>query len=160
MKVIHNINPIYNEYSKILILGSMPSKVSRENKFFYAHKTNRFWTVMSKLFNVSLNTNEEKTTFLLNHHIAMWDTIASCDISASSDASIKNVKVNDINKIIKNSNIKAIFCTGKKSYQIYTKYFSNELPVYSLPSPSSANANFSVDDLCREYEIIKIYLNY
>ena len=158
MKVIHNIEPIYNKESKILILGSMPSVISRKNKFYYAHRTNRFWSIINKIFDVELNTNEDKINFLLSYKIAIWDTIHSCDISYSSDATIKNIKVNDINNILKKSDIKAIFCTGKKSYQIYNKYFNNEIPVFCLPSPSGANANFNIEALCKEYEMIKKYL--
>ena len=103
MKVIHNIEPIYNQKSQILILGSIPSKISRENNFYYANPTNRFWKIIGNIFNVELKDNNDKREFLLKNHIALWDVIKSCDINGSADASIKNVVVNDIDLIIKNS---------------------------------------------------------
>ena len=60
MKVIHKINPIYTKDSQVLILGSMPSKISRENNFYYANPTNRFWKVMATIFNVILKTHNDK----------------------------------------------------------------------------------------------------
>ena len=45
--IIHNFEPIYNEYSKILMLGTMPSPKSREVGFYYGHPRNRFWKVVS-----------------------------------------------------------------------------------------------------------------
>ncbi|MCD7949831.1 MAG: DNA-deoxyinosine glycosylase [Erysipelotrichaceae bacterium] len=100
MRQIHNIEPIYNEDSKILILGSFPSVKSREAKFFYHHPQNRFWKVLAYIYeHDELITIEDKKKFLLENHIALWDVIESCDIKGSSDSSIENVKVNDINRI-------------------------------------------------------------
>ena len=158
MQVYHELPPIYDEYSKVLILGSMPSQKSREVGFYYAHKTNRFWHILEKLFHVNLNTIEEKKKFLLDNHIALWDVFAFCEINASSDASIKNYQLNDIDMILKHANIKAIFCTGKKSYDTLIKNFKTNMPIIYLPSPSSANAAFSLKTLVTKYKIILNYL--
>ena len=156
MKVKHTLKPIYNEFSKILILGSMPSTISRETNFYYAHKTNRFWKILSILFNTELKTISNKENFLLNNNIAIFDMIEECDINGSSDSSIKNIKVNNLIPIIKNSNIKYIFCTGKLSYNLYQKYYKDlNLECFYLPSPSSANATYSLERLLSEYKIIK-----
>lgn len=158
MKAIHNIQPIYNEESKILILGSMPSVTSREKEFFYAHPQNRFWPVLETIFEVNLPTINAKKEFLLQEKIALWDTIKSCHINGSSDASIKDIEVNDIEMILNKAQIKAIFCTGKTSYNLFTKYFKVNIPVYCLPSPSSANATYSLAKLVESYKIILTYL--
>ena len=158
MQVYHELPPIYDEYSKVLILGSMPSQKSRKVGFYYAHKTNRFWHILEKLFYVNLNTIEEKKKFLLDNHIALWDVFAFCEINASSDASIKNYQLNDIDMILKHANIKAIFCTGKKSYDTLIKNFKTNMPIIYLPSPSSANAAFSLETLVTKYKIILNYL--
>ncbi len=156
MKVKHILKPIYNEQSKVLILGSMPSIISRENNFYYAHKTNRFWKILSILFNTELKTNTDKENFLLNNNIAIFDMIKECDINGSSDSSIKNIKINNLKPIIKNSKIKYIFCTGKLSYNLYQKYYKDlNLECFYLPSPSSANATYSLEKLLTEYKIIK-----
>ena len=156
MKVKHTLKPIYNELSKVLILGSMPSAISRENNFYYAHKTNRFWKILSILFNTELKTNTDKENFLLNNNIAIFDMIKECDINGSSDSSTKNIKINNLKPIIKNSKIKYIFCTGKLSYNLYKKYYKDlNLECFYLPSPSSANATYSLEKLLNEYKIIK-----
>ena len=86
--VIHKIPPVYNKNSQILILGSFPSVKSREGRFFYHHKQNRFWKVLSTIVNDVLpETIDEKKDFLLKNHIAVWDVIASCDIEGSSAVS-------------------------------------------------------------------------
>ena len=108
--VKHEIPPIYNQNSKILILGSFPSVKSRESQFFYHHPQNRFWKVLSSVLDKDTPiTIDEKKDFLLDNNIALWDVIASCDIEGSSDSSIKNVVANDLNKIIDTCDIKQIF---------------------------------------------------
>lgn len=156
MKVINNLKPIYNKYSKVLILGSIPSITSRKSNFYYSHKTNRFWTIIENVFNVSLNSNDEKTQFLLDNNIVLYDIIKECDITNSSDSTIKNIKTNDIESIIKNTNIKHVFCDGTITYKIFLEYFSN-LNVYSyyLPSPSTRNVHYKLNDLINIYKIIK-----
>ena len=124
--VIHEIAPVYNEESRVLVLGSFPSVKSRESRFFYGHPQNRFWKVLSALANEPLPLSiEDKRAFLLRNHIAVWDVIASCDIEGSSDSSIKNVKVNDICKILEEADIRQIYCNGAKSFNLYKKYCEN-----------------------------------
>lgn len=157
-KVKHELAPIYNEESEVLILGSMPSVKSREVGFYYGHPKNRFWKVLECVFDEKI---EDKKSFLLEKKIALWDVLASCEIKASSDASIKNAKPNDLEKIIRESKIKVIFTTGKTAYKYYIKFFENkiELPVICLPSTSPANAKVSETELVEEYKRIKEYLN-
>ena len=109
--IIHPFPPLYDNNSKILILGSLPSVKSREQMFFYGHPQNRFWKVITAVINNSgMNdknievpvTIEDKKQMLHNNHIALWDTIYSCDIIGSSDSSIKNVVPTDLGQIISN----------------------------------------------------------
>lgn len=158
--IYHPIEPLYNERSRILILGSFPSVKSREQLFFYGHPQNRFWKVISAVFERPLpKTIEEKRDFLLSSQIALWDVIASCDIVGSSDSSIKNVSVNDLNRILDHADIKGIFVNGKTSQKYYNRYCREKFKrdaVY-LPSTSPANALWSLDDLISEWKVIKLY---
>lgn len=152
---IHNIEPVFNKNSKILILGSFPSVKSREQQFFYGHPQNRFWKVISSITNEKLPTTiEEKKSLLIRNNIAVWDVIKSCEIIGSSDSSITNVVPNDIYKILKATNIKAIYANGDKSYSLFKKYFGEELTARKLPSTSPANAQYSLERLIEEWEVI------
>lgn len=163
MKVNHTLEPIYDEYSKVLILGSMPSVVSRKIGFYYAHPRNRFWSVLSKVYNEEITDNiNDKINFLHKHHIALYDVLKSCDIKSSQDSSIKNVKVNDLSKILKNSQIKVVFTTGKTAYNLYNKYTfpKTKISAIYLPSTSPANTRKGIDELLeKEYSKIKEYTN-
>ena len=156
-KVFHPIKPLYDENSKILILGGFPSQKSREQGFFYGHPQNRFWKVLSIIFKSDEpKTVEAKKRFLLSNNIAVWDVIASCEIVGSSDSSIKNVVPNDLKIILGNANIKNIYVNGKTAEKYYNKYLKDKLGViaYCLPSTSPANAAWSVERLTDAWRII------
>jgi len=160
MRLYHGVEPVYNKFSKVLILGTFPSVKSREAGFFYSHPQNRFWRVIAKVTNNPVPKSiEEKRAMLLNCGIALWDVVSSCEITGSEDSSIKNVVPNDIKRIIAETSIKVVFLTGGKAFELYKKFFKDlPLPFYKLPSTSPANAKMSVDDLVKSYEIIKEFL--
>ncbi|PAF43290.1 DNA-deoxyinosine glycosylase [Helicobacter sp. 11S03491-1] len=152
----HPLNPVYDEDCKILILGSFPSKKSRES-FYYAHSQNRFWKILSRLFGMeNLESIEMKKGILLMHHIALWDVVGQCDIQGSSDACIQNVIANDINRILRLAPIKRIFANGKKAGELYLKYSypSTKQEITVLPSTSAANAKYSLDLLLKEWSVV------
>ncbi len=149
-KVKHPFPPLYDENSQILILGSFPSVKSREVKFFYGHPQNRFWKVVANVFDEKIpETIEDKKSLILKNHLALWDVISECEITGSSDASIKNAKANDISKILKNSSIKKIIVNGKTAERLYIKYIEpvTGIKAVVMPSTSPANAAWSLDRL-------------
>ena len=148
--IVHPFPPLYDDRSRILILGSLPSVKSREQMFFYGHPQNRFWKVMSAVLGEALPTTiEEKKRMLLKHRIALWDTIYSCDIIGSSDSSIKNVTPTDLRQIVERSEVQRIFCNGGPSGRYFQKYQQKTLGMEAtvLPSTSPANAAFSLEKL-------------
>jgi hypoxanthine-DNA glycosylase len=156
-EVKHTIPPVWDENSKVLILGSFPSVKSREQQFFYGHKQNRFWRVLSEVLGCPVPQSiDEKKEMLLSHNIAVWDVIASCTITGSSDASIREVVPNDFSRILKEADIRAIYANGAKAYEFYKKYCVKitGIEAVKLPSTSPANAAFSLDKLVEEWKII------
>ena len=157
-RAYHLIEPVYNEDSKILILGSFPSVKSREAMFFYHHPQNRFWKVLSGLFwEDTPETIPERKQFLLEHNIALWDVISSCEINGSSDCSIRNVEVNNLEGILKKTDIRRIYTNGGLADKLYHRYFDERisLPVTRLPSTSPANAAYSLQRLLECWRVIR-----
>ncbi len=148
--VKHPIEPLYDEHSEVLILGSFPSVCSREQGFFYGHPQNRFWRVVAEVCGCAVPESiEQKKDFLLSNKIALWDVLASCEIKGSSDCSIKNAEPNDITEILKTANIRKIFVNGKTAEKYYNKYIKDSIgrEAISLPSTSPANAAYTLDRL-------------
>ena len=150
---VHNILPLYDEKSRVLILGSFPSVKSREAAFFYAHPQNRFWpTLAAVLGEETPKTVKEKKAMALRRGVAMWDTIGSCEIVGSSDASITNVVPNDLSVILDAADIQAIFCNGGTAYRFYRRYDEAVWgKAEALPSTSPANARSSVQTLTERW---------
>ena len=156
-KIAHPIKPLYSKDSIILILGSFPSQKSREQMFFYGHPQNRFWRVLSAVFECDTpETVDQKREFILSHKIALWDVIASCEIEGSADSSIKNVVPNNFTEILNTADINQIFVNGKTALKFYNKYIKDTLgrEAVCLPSTSPANAAWSVEKLVSAWKII------
>lgn len=180
--IIHPIPPVWDCESKTLLLGTMPSPASRSAGFFYMHGRNRFWRVLPAVFGEELTyTNRgflttqadkqeraglaaaiaERRDFLVRHHIALWDVLASCEIAGAADASIKNTKANDFTEIFEKSSIRRVFCTGKTAFTLWQKHCAGlyesrfNLTSYSLPSTSPANAVWSMEKLIEAYSVLR-----
>jgi hypoxanthine-DNA glycosylase len=157
--VVHPIAPVYDENSRILILGSFPSVKSREEMFFYGHPQNRFWRVTASVLGAETpKTVAEKRELLLSHGIALWDVLASCEIEGSADSTIKNAVPNDISWLLKETKIEKIFVNGKAAEKYYDKYMKKALgrEAVCLPSTSPANAAWSTEKLIQAWKIIEV----
>lgn len=153
--------PVYDAGSRILILGSFPSVKSREVNFFYGHPQNRFWPLLAEVLGCKLPQSiDGKKKMLLTHHIALWDTLDSCDIIGSSDSSIRNAEPVDIMSLLNAADIRQIYCNGTASYKLFMKYLRpvcGRTPV-QLPSTSPANAAWSMDRLRGQWKQILEFL--
>lgn len=148
--VTHGFAPVYDGKSRVLILGTLPSVKSRESRFYYGHPQNRFWKVLSRIYEEETPESvQDKTEFLLRNHVALWDVIEECDIVGSSDSSIKNVVPADIGRILAAAPIKAVYANGAAAHALYMKHIfkTTNREIIRLPSTSPANAAFGLDRL-------------
>lgn len=158
MRETHTFAPVFDRTSEILVLGSFPSVKSREQGFYYGHPRNRFWIVLAAVFGGEPPQSiAEKTAFLHRNKIALWDVIESCEITGSSDASIKNAVGNDLDVILSAAPIRSLFANGKTAGDLYRRLllprFGREITV--LPSTSPANAAFSSARLIEAWALLK-----
>ena len=151
--IIHPFKPVIFKESRVLILGSFPSVKSREVDFYYGNKNNRFFKILEVIFDEKIGeSKEEKIDFLKRHKIALFDVVKSCEIVGSSDSSLSVKEVNDIGKLIENTDIEKILLNGKKAFEIFQKYIKiDKIKYFYIPSSSPANASFSLGRLVFEY---------
>ena len=158
MQQRHNIDPVWDGNSRVLILGSFPSVKSREAEFFYAHPQNRFWRVLAAVFETEVPvTAEQKRTFLLQNNIALWDVCAGCSIEGSADSTIRNAVANDVAPILSQAPIGRIFVNGKTAAALYRKLLEPVLgrTAICLPSTSPANAAVSLSELIEVWRCVR-----
>ena len=161
MSQTHPFKPIFDKNSKILILGSFPSVVSRKFGFYYANPQNRFWRVLAGILNAPLpKSMDEKINFLLAHRIAIYDAAISCEIKGSSDGKMTAVVPTNLEPIFSGARVVQVFANGGKGHEICEKYLKTQIlnetgrePI-KLPSTSPANANFSFERLVQEWMIV------
>lgn len=156
-RLVHPFPPVYDANSRILILGSFPSVASRKVNFYYGHKRNRFWKVLSSLYGEEIpDSIEGKRAFLLSHGVALWDSIGSCTITGSSDASIRDAVPNKISELLNKAPIEKIYANGKASFECCEKYVYPETGIHAVPLPSTspANAAWSLERLIEAWRVI------
>ena len=154
----HGFEPVFDERSRVLVLGSFPSVLSRANDFYYGNPQNRFWRVAAACLGEPVPaTIAEKRWMLLAHGIALWDVIASCEITGSADSSIKNVIANDLSPILAAADIRQIFVNGKTAEKYYRKYTeaATGRAAVCLPSTSPANAAWSMERLIAAWRSVR-----
>ncbi len=159
--VKHPLEPVFDNDSKVLILGTMPSPKSRENGFYYAHPQNRFWKILSEIFSEPFPvSNEQKKALVFRHHIALWDVLQSCSIDGAEDSTIRNPVPNDIKSLLDKTNIQNIFTTGRKAFQLYQKFCLSTTGIQAVALPSTSPANqryYTYEDILREYRVLLAY---
>lgn len=155
-RVDHPLEPVFDQHSRVLMLGTMPSPKSREAGFYYMHPQNRFWKVLAALFDEPEPQGvEARRAFALAHGIALWDTLASCTITGASDASIADAVPNDLTRIAATAPLEAVFTTGTKATELFRRHCADmlpDVPHVALPSTSPANARMRLDDLVKAYQ--------
>ena len=142
-----SFDPIFSQESEILILGTFPSVISRNENFYYANPRNAFWPIMEVLCGADNGFSgvSEKKKALIDRKIALWDVCKTCKIRKSSDSSIKINEFNDVKTLFSQTKIKAVFFNGKKAEQLFKSYLKEKnitvsFSMETLPSTSPAYA--------------------
>jgi len=160
--LIYSFKPIFNEDSRVLILGTMASPASLRAGIYYAHPQNAFWRILSMLVGDEMPaSNEAKRAFLLRHGIALWDTLQSCERDSAADSAIRREIPSDVASLVKCCpKISAVFLNGGAAYKYYKKYHSAQidLPFHGLPSTSPANARGGIDTKLEAWRVAAKYL--
>jgi len=155
--IVHDIPPLYDAESRVLLLGSLPSPKSREAHFFYGHPRNRFWPVLAAVPGAETpETTAEKEAMCRRHHTPPRDTVGKCHIASAAGTSHLNAAPNDIGRLLRESKIERIFATGGKSGELYRKLIEpkTHVPITVLPSTSPANAAWTFERLVEAYRVI------
>jgi hypoxanthine-DNA glycosylase len=160
---IHSFEPVFDEHSRLLILGTMPSPASFAAGMYYSHPQNAFWRIMADLTGDEPGkTNESKRLFLHQHGIALWDTLCLCKRDGAADSNIKHEQPNDVAALVaKCPEIAAVFLNGGAALKYYKKHHATNisLPFYALPSTSPANARGGYVKKLEKWRFVADFLN-
>ena len=155
--ISHPFEPVCNENSRVLILGTLPSLASQKSQFYYGHPQNRFWPLLALLFQQEQpGTIDEKICFILDHQLALWDVVQRCRMIGSADNTIQEEKVNPVDWLLDRYPVERIYANGQKAGKLYEKYIEplTGRPIHILPSTSPANARFSLAALAEKWRVV------
>lgn len=155
--ITHPFEPVWDGRSRVLVLGTFPSVLSRENAFYYGHPQNRFWPVLAAVFREAVPvTAADKRALLLRHGVALWDVLASCDLTGSADSSIRNPVPNDIAALLEKAPIRRVFANGQTAHALYRRWCEPAAGMRAvlLPSTSPANAAWTLPRLTEAWRAL------
>lgn len=159
-KVTHEFPPVFDENSKVLILGTIPSPKSRELGFYYMHPQNRFWKMLCVVLDEKVPDGvEDRRRLCLRRGIALWDVLESCGIRGAEDSSISEAVPNDLRRITNACGIRQIFTTGKKAHSLYKRFFPDLPEDICLPSTSPANRTITETEMLEQYKQIVKFID-
>lgn len=156
-KQTHPFAPVFDAHSRVLVLGTFPSVRSRAAAFYYGHPRNRFWPVLAALCGQPVpETRAQKEALLLANGVALWDVLASCEITGSADGSIRDPQPNDIAALLAQAPIRAVYANGQTAARLYARYCEplTGVPAVALPSTSPANAAWSLEKLIAAWQVL------
>lgn len=155
MEESEGFSAIEREDAKILILGSLPGKISIAEQQYYAHAQNAFWPIMNELFGVE-GDYARRCDQLVNQRIALWDVLARSVRPTSSDSDLRvgTSMPNDFEAFFcEHKQLNFIGFNGKKAEQLFRRFVKvrseNNIQTVGLPSTSPAYASMRFSDKLR-----------
>lgn len=157
METLQSFPPVVDNRTRILILGSMPGRVSLAETQYYAHPRNSFWHIMGRIYGAGFEVAyNRRLQIILANNIGLWDVIGSCIRTTSLDTDIDDDSItpNDFHHLLTiYPGIDRIFFNGTKAEQTFKRYVRPSLNgmlarvrTERLISTSPANARYSLEE--------------
>lgn len=155
MTAVSSFAPIEGDFTRVLILGSMPGVASLNADQYYAHPQNAFWKIMGVILDIPATADyDARIEALKCSNIALWDVLESCIRPGSLDAAIdmNSAKVNDIKALLqRHPEINVICFNGSIAEKVFKKRVLPLLGDFSvkyirLPSTSPAHASMPFEN--------------
>jgi hypoxanthine-DNA glycosylase len=146
--VLDGFEPVVDEHTRLLVLGSFPGVASLQAQQYYGHPRNHFWPILSALWQIDLRAASypERLAEVRARGLGIWDVYASCEREGSLDSAIENARLNDLASLKRRApRLEAIAHNGGESARAMRHTRALGLPVHRLPSTSPANASWSFE---------------
>ena len=159
-------DPIADLNARVIVLGSLPGRISLEQQQYYAQPHNAFWKIMGHLFGAQPNDPyQTRIATLKKCNIALWDVCASAYRPGSLDSAISltTVKPNDIaGFLLLHRKIGVICFNGSKAEALYRRLViphlseaHQGLKYELLPSTSAAHASMPIAEKLRRWSVVR-----
>lgn len=153
---VFSFPPIETATARVLILGTMPGRMSLAMQQYYAHPRNAFWRIAGSLFGFDAALDyAARAAALKRNNVAVWDVLQSCFRGGSLDADIDTASIvpNEIPQfLVTHPSIERVAFNGAKAAQLFRRHVQpllapqRALDYCYLPSTSPAHAGMSFDN--------------
>lgn len=140
--------------SVVLILGTLPGRMSLALGKYYADPSNKFWDILFMACGEKVDKSDEaKENLLKKYHVALWDVLDSAIRDTSSDKDLMDEKPNDLPQCLTDyPNIKLLLFHSKDAYKYFKRFFKNTaIPYICISSPSGQNRK-SIEEKSKEWK--------
>jgi TDG/mug DNA glycosylase family protein len=161
---VHSFPPIATRTSRVLILGTMPSKVSLRERQYYAHPQNLFWRTLGEILGFDpTSAYAVRVAAVRSAGVAVWDVLKSCQREGSLDAAIdpSSVVPNDLATFfVEHPQVRRICFNGATAEALYMRHVRPRLAAnpdvqhLRLPSTSPANTSVPLSEKVRAWRVI------
>jgi double-stranded uracil-DNA glycosylase len=136
------LDPVTDMHTEILIMGALPSDVSRLKAQYYADTRNDFWKLMEAVLDEPLMNlpYEARIQTLLGHRIALWDVYRSCLRPGSMDKDTSDGRLNDFTVLkTRTPKLRLVCFNGREAGRWEEQLRALGYRTMVLPSSSGAN---------------------
>ncbi len=161
---VHSFPPIARAGARVLILGTMPGKVSLRERQYYAHPRNAFWRIAGEIFGFDAQVAyRTRASSLAASGVALWDVLKSCTRASSLDSDIVGTSIvpNDLATFLAgHPRICRVCFNGAKAERLYMRHVRPlldghaEITYLRLPSTSPAHASIPFSRKLRAWRAI------
>jgi len=148
--LLEGLPPLVSPATAVLVLGSFPSARSLAARQYYAHPHNQFWKILQAIWPrkplpAGADSYQERSEWLLERGLGLWDVYARCRRRGSLDAAIRDAEPNDIAGL-RLPRLAAVAHNGGESHRHARRMAALGVPAYRLPSTSPAHAAMQLED--------------
>jgi hypoxanthine-DNA glycosylase len=159
-------DPVADEHTRLLILGSLPGEASLRARQYYAHPRNGFWRLIGGVIGrpeLADAAYPERLHILKAHGIGLWDVIAEAERVGSLDSAIRLPEYADLKTLVAAlPRLRAIAFNGAKSAKAGGRHLGPDdgrFERIALPSSSPAHARMRPEDKMRAWSVLGGFLD-
>jgi TDG/mug DNA glycosylase family protein len=155
--------PVSSPSARVLVLGSLPGRLSLARGEYYANPRNSFWKLVAARIPDLPSDYAGRVAVLIEHRVALWDVLAAATRSGSLDAAIAEDAIpNNLRAFFHvHPHIRLIGFNGATAAKLYERHVmptlndaQRAIARDTLPSTSGAHASLSFANKAARWSVL------
>lgn len=155
--------PIASPLARVLVLGTLPGRISIDRGEYYANPQNAFWKIVATGIPALPADYAGRAAALSQHGIAVWDVLAAATRSGSLDSAIADDAIPNNFRAFFHiyPNVRLVCFNGVTAADLYAKHAvptvteaQRTIVMRTLPSTSGAHARLTPAQKAAQWSVI------